>query len=373
MSDKRSTLSKLKKSFRIPIRLRRNRHEEAIDALEGPLPPFLQAPPPRADVQVLQKEWQFKERRTELIEHLDSLYEKAYEFDKPLVDPTAYNKLKIRCETLDLGDDGECENGIDVPNFFVPFPLETLMEHRIVTPDEETKRDYEAHEDIFDRTKNGFESRAPYFRLIWHFECFRRSGIPDGPGRLIDITVWRKHSAYSEFMQEYFEPGVCFQPSHRPAAWWTAKTTSLPHLMCILDHRSKGSDEVFRGEILTILATTITRFELECFQDEVVIPSLMNDCSWCRVLMFSVMSDSKARIIQAYFNGDKLVIRKSRLYDFSTPETLSSSTTLFMQWMASKTGGNTSGFPLEDFEPFEEDDDTELFGKKEIEKISDAP
>lgn len=99
----------------------------------------------------------------------------------------------------------------------------------------------------------------------------------------------------------------------------------------------------------------------------------MNDCSWCRVLMFSVMSDSKARIIQAYFNGDKLVIRKSRLYDFSTPETLSSSTTLFMQWMASKTGGNTSGFPLEDFEPFEEDDDTELFGKKEIEKISDAP
>lgn len=42
--------------------------------------------------------------------------------------------------------------------------------------------------------------------------------------------------------------------------------------MCILDHRSKGSDEVFRGEILTILATTITRFELECFQDEVVIP-----------------------------------------------------------------------------------------------------
>lgn len=192
MSDKRSTLSKLKKSFRIPIRLRRNRHEEAIDALEGPLPPFLQAPPPRADVQVLQKEWQFKERRTDLIEHLDSLYEKAYEFDKPLVDPTAYNKLKIRCETLDLGDDGECENGIDVPNFFVPFPLETLMEHLIVTPDEETKRDYEAHEDIFDRTKNGFESRAPYFRLIWHFECFRRSGIPDGPGRLIDITVWRK-------------------------------------------------------------------------------------------------------------------------------------------------------------------------------------
>ncbi|KAM0090415.1 hypothetical protein ACP6JD_006222 [Aspergillus fumigatus] len=302
MSDKRSTLSKLKKSFRIPIRLRRNRHEEAIDALEGPLPPFLQAPPPRADVQVLQKEWQFKERRTELIEHLDSLYEKAYEFDKPLVDPTAYNKLKIRCETLDLGDDGECENGIDVPNFFVPFPLETLMEHRIVTPDEETKRDYEAHEDIFDRTKNGFESRAPYFRLIWHFECFRRSGIPDGPGRLIDITVWRKR---------------------------------------------------------------VIRFGER--------QSLMNDCSWCRVLMFSVMSDSKARIIQAYFNGDKLVIRKSRLYDFSTPETLSSSTTLFMQWMASKTGGNTSGFPLEDFEPFEEDDDTELFGKKEIEKISDAP
>ncbi|KAH2979902.1 hypothetical protein KXW58_003399 [Aspergillus fumigatus] len=188
------------------------------------------------------------------------------------------------------------------------------MEHRIVTPDEETKRDYEAHEDIFDRTKNGFESRAPYFRLIWHFECFRRSGIPDGPGRLIDITVWRK--------QNTSNLAFAFSPLTGPQ----------------LDGRQK--------------------------------PPLFH--TLC-VSLTTVMSDSKARIIQAYFNGDKLVIRKSRLYDFSTPETLSSSTTLFMQWMASKTGGNTSGFPLEDFEPFEEDDDTELFGKKEIEKISDAP
>lgn len=87
------------------------------------------------------------------------------------------------------------------------------------------------------------------------------------------------------------------------------------------------------------------------------------------------MSDYKARIIQAFFNGDKLVIRKSKLYDFSTPETLSSSTTLFMQWMASKPVGDTSGFALEDFVPFEEEDNTKSSVKEEAESkgTADAP
>jgi hypothetical protein len=87
------------------------------------------------------------------------------------------------------------------------------------------------------------------------------------------------------------------------------------------------------------------------------------------------MSDYKGRIIQAYFNGDELVIRKSKLYDFSTRETLSSSTTLFMQWMASKPVGDTGGFQLKDFVPFEEEDNIKSSVKEEAEtkRTADAP
>ncbi|KAG2019043.1 hypothetical protein GB937_005332 [Aspergillus fischeri] len=308
-----------------------------------------------------------------MIEHLDSIYRKAYDLGKPFFDPRIYDKLKIRCETLDLKDDGEYANGIPAPSFFDPLPLETLKNHRIITPDEEAKRDYLSYENIFDRPEDGDTSQVVSYRIMRHFDWYRRNGISSLRARLMDITVWRE--AYvphfvsvtkNVLADEYFMPGVNGQRGYAPAGWWEEKSLSLPHIMCMLEFYSfRGTEELLRGEILGILATTITRLELECFQDEVVIP----------VLMFSVMSDFKARIIQAYFNGDKLVIRKSRLYDFSTPETLSSSTILFIQWMASKPVGNTSGFALEDFEPFEEEDDTESSIKKEaeIEKISDAP
>ncbi|KAF7114669.1 hypothetical protein CNMCM5793_009620 [Aspergillus hiratsukae] len=300
---------------------------------------------------MLLEESEFKERRNKLIDHLDSIYERAYAFDNSFLDPATYDRLKIRCETLDLSDNGEYDNGIPIPNFFIPFSLETLTKHHIITLDDEDRRNYEAYEDIPDRTTARDGSQALSYRLMWHFRSFHRNGITDPRGRLMDISVWRE-AQFPEFIQEYFLDGVFYQRGYTPVgnAWWTAKSTPLPHLMCILEIYGFGSaEELHCGEILTILATTITRLELDDYQDEVVIP----------VLLFSIMSDYKGRIIQAYFNGDELVIRKSKLYDFSTRETLSSSTTLFMQWMASTPVGDTSGFALEDFVPFEEGDNTE--------------
>ncbi|GIK05397.1 hypothetical protein Aspvir_009506 [Aspergillus viridinutans] len=320
--------------------------------------PFVKGPSLRENEQVLRKEREFKERCAKLIDDLDSIYRKAYDLGKPFFDPTTYDKLKIRCETLDLKDDGEYANGIPAPNFFDPFPLETLKNHQI-TPEDSATKDYQNYENIFDKTKEDDTSQVVSYRLMRHFGLFRRNGIPGRRGRLIDITAWRQ-AEFPDFIQEYFMPGVYRQRGYSPspAAWWEAQSTPLPHIMCIFEFYSfKGTEELLRGEILAILATTITRLELECYQDEVVIP----------VLMFSIMSDYKARIIQAFFNGDKLVIRKSMLYDFSTRATLSSSTTLFIQWMASKPVGDTRGFTLEDFVPFEEDDNIESSVKEEEE------
>ncbi|RHZ64519.1 hypothetical protein CDV55_107241 [Aspergillus turcosus] len=365
-------------------RTRGNDHDEHMEDEEGPLPPSVQRPLEQENVQMLLEESEFKERRNKLIDHFDSIYRRAYDLSKPFVDATIYDKLKIRCETLDLKNDGKYDNGAVAPNFFEPFPLETLEKHQIITPDESARRDYQSYEDIFDRTEEGFASQALSYRLISHFDGFRRNGITSRRGRLMDVTLWREayvshfvsitrnvlliylisRSEFPEFIEEFFESGVCLQRGHSPSpgACWTAQSTPLPHIMCIVEFMFGGTEELLRGEILTVLATTITRLELEGYQGEVVMP----------VLLFSIMSDYKARIIQAYFDGDKMVIRKSKLYDFSTRETLSSSTTLFMQWMASKPVGDTSGFALEDFVPFEEDDNTESSIKEGIETENTA-
>lgn len=159
---------------------------------EGPLPPSVQRPLEQENVQMLLEESEFKERRNKLIDHLDSIYRKAYDLGKPFFDSTICDKLKIRCETLHLKNDGEYANGAPAPNFFDPFPLETLKKHPIITPDDRARRDYQSYEDIFDRTEAGDASQALSYRLMRHFECFRRNEITEGPGRLIDITVWEK-------------------------------------------------------------------------------------------------------------------------------------------------------------------------------------
>ncbi|GFF89779.1 hypothetical protein IFM53868_05954 [Aspergillus udagawae] len=146
---------------------------------------------------------------------------KAYDLGKPFFDPTSYDELKIRCETLDLKDDGEYDNGIPAPNFFDSFPLATPKEHQIITLDDSARRDYQTYENIFDRAEEVFATQALSYLLMRHFDWFRRNGIPSHRGRLRDITVWRQ-AEFSDFRQEYFMPGVYDQRGYSPspAAWW---------------------------------------------------------------------------------------------------------------------------------------------------------
>jgi hypothetical protein len=194
MSDQPSKFS-LWEMFRqlLPLfHTRGNDDDEHIEDEEGPLPPSLSRPPEQENVQILLEESGLKERRTQLIDHLDSIYREAYDCGKPFFDSTTYDKLKIRCETLDLENDGEYGNGAAAPNFFVPLPSETIKKHQIITRDDRDIRVYQSYEYILDRTEAGDASPPLSYGLMWHFHSFRRNGITDGRGRLIDITEWKE-------------------------------------------------------------------------------------------------------------------------------------------------------------------------------------
>lgn len=67
--------------------------------------------------------------------------------------------------------------------------------------------------------------------------------------------------------------------------------------------------------------------------------------------MFSFMSNLKGRILQAYFDGCEVVIRKTKLYDFFPREEMDASTEVFLQWMASTPYGDTKNLSLRNFAP----------------------
>lgn len=58
-------------------------------------------------------------------------------------------------------------------------------------------------------------------------------------------------------------------------------------------------------------------------------------------MVFSFIGEKKGRILQAHFSYNGLVIRKSKLYDFSTAEKAKPHIELFLQYMASDTVGDT--------------------------------
>lgn len=57
--------------------------------------------------------------------------------------------------------------------------------------------------------------------------------------------------------------------------------------------------------------------------------------------MVSTLGYMKDRILQVYFEKGRLVILKSKLYDFSTPESCDQNLGLFMLYLASDCVGDT--------------------------------
>ncbi|QKX56775.1 uncharacterized protein TRUGW13939_03882 [Talaromyces rugulosus] len=102
-----------------------------------------------------------------------------------------------------------------------------------------------------------------------------------------------------------------------------------PHIMICLKHEVAHDERLFRAEVLAILAAIQSRMSCPEFEENIIFP----------VMVFSFMG-YYARIIQAYHNGDKLIIHKSRAFEFRDAET--APTALFVRYMSSTpVGGKT--------------------------------
>ncbi|RFU27049.1 hypothetical protein B7463_g9282, partial [Scytalidium lignicola] len=103
-----------------------------------------------------------------------------------------------------------------------------------------------------------------------------------------------------------------------------------PHLRCVMIYDSKGEDgKLLRGEILALTRLTTERLETEQSKQHIKAP----------ILMFSFMGPQHGRMLQAFFDGKRLVVNYTKIYDFRTKNIAGLS--LFARWGIGKPTGDT--------------------------------
>ncbi|PWY83812.1 hypothetical protein BO94DRAFT_557654 [Aspergillus sclerotioniger CBS 115572] len=82
---------------------------------------------------------------------------------------------------------------------------------------------------------------------------------------------------------------------------------AYPHIKALMYNNMVATDStILCGELMPILRTMLTQLRRQKFIHQLVTP----------VLMFSLMG-FQARVIEAFFRDDKLVLRPTKLFDFT--------------------------------------------------------
>ncbi|KAL4946271.1 hypothetical protein BDV06DRAFT_183086 [Aspergillus oleicola] len=97
---------------------------------------------------------------------------------------------------------------------------------------------------------------------------------------------------------------------------WQVKTTwhmpksESPHIVVSMFSEMAEGDALFHGEIKTAIRIMYRRLKTALLLPHVIAP----------VLLFSAIGDKHLRVIEAYHDGDHLVMRTTPLFDLSKPD-----------------------------------------------------
>ncbi|KAL1968426.1 hypothetical protein VTN77DRAFT_1955 [Rasamsonia byssochlamydoides] len=270
-----------------------------------------------------------------VLESLDVIYRLVEEDTRVYLDTMFTNALNIKCEDLVLNGDGSY-SAPAYPCFFQPCPLDRLGAHPIDPEHSPTQAEIRSNDACWEGVpilKESYLDEADFMCSImdWNFRAYKRKAEDNRQIKLMSLTNWRPVQFSNSVIHDAFEETVFNSMKWTPInAWQPPK--GQPHVMFTMAHGYLGDEKLLlRGEVLAIVAAMITRLERRSLQSHNIIP----------VMVFSFMGGKQGRILQAYFNSQGLVIRKTQLYDFSTSEKAKLSTELFLQYMTSDMIGDT--------------------------------
>ncbi|EAW12124.1 uncharacterized protein ACLA_060830 [Aspergillus clavatus NRRL 1] len=270
----------------------------------------------------------------EVIRNLNEIYCLIENYESAHLDADSLSAMRINCEDLILASDGSYVNS-GHPVFFQPLPLARLPPPH--PNDTLTQRELAVWTRCFDGVslyERTPRDSAEFLSAVmqWHFTAFRR----DVPGTkrlrpsLMEMTRWFPVDFYPYIFKDEFTELIFNSLIWAPGDAWTTGS-GLSHAMFTLVIGQEPDERLLRAEALAIIAAIITRLSDPAYKRQCVVP----------VMVFSLLGDRKARILQAYNNSEGIMIRKSSTYSFSSPVEAKRNVDLFMQFMASEPVGDT--------------------------------
>lgn len=112
-----------------------------------------------------------------------------------------------------------------------------------------------------------------------------------------------------------------------------------------------GDDRLTRGELLCICRIMVRRLNVASYIDHMIAPvshNRLEQSSKCRradastlmqTMLLSFMGPRHGRILQAHYDGAKLVVRKSKLFDLRSKDV--DALKLFARWWCASPVGDT--------------------------------
>lgn len=259
--------------------------------------------------------------RKELLERLQRLEPRVCDMKNALYNEAELNELNISIKPFTLNENGEPAFR---PCFFDPFKGE-LKDDPHVAELENDEWEWQPYRETnkkspVDWAQLTFEYWQDYM-FAQTFEFRKRTGLE------VPAIVCRSASNYVLNLEE----------SNGPVDWlsWgvghVRDFPKRPHFLCLMATDINGeNDKITRGELLCILRMQEKFYQVPFFKQHTIFP----------ILLISFMGSRHARMLQAHYDGLKLVVRKTELYDFTRGRNVEA-LSLFSRWAASSGIGNT--------------------------------
>ncbi|KAJ5670063.1 uncharacterized protein N7477_005426 [Penicillium maclennaniae] len=300
-----------------------------------------------------QREETHLQARGEAIAGVIQLHKLLHDFSPMNILPTQHNTLGIECKTFPI-DQNSDDQSPSAPSdaFFRPRKVPPLD---ITNPTHQRQADYLSRcwgEDKQANRSLDLHSQTGnlWSRLGGLFVNFPRlEEPPRADGRSLRIiSQWRSKDGIPEDMiAKKFLPDVLSSKDCSPIATYVAEkqftpaTNTAPHVFVVISLEEEPSDNLLRVELLTITSIMITRFEGEQFPRCIAIP----------VLAMSVFGRMKLRFLEAAYVQQRLVIRKTEFFDFSTHEQANKNMNTVLGFMASHRVGDPTNSTIIAQEP----------------------
>ncbi|KAL4800861.1 hypothetical protein BDV19DRAFT_383881 [Aspergillus venezuelensis] len=301
--------------------------------------------------------------RRAMRENIIKVFDKVYYGLSTYINPETARDLHIKIITMGLTMDGTPNESMP---YFKPFSLARLNLHQVDPSHHPTKELTTDMDEMWTAAQCGAHSQANVLamalcRAFAHYERIKPDesypldgddqeyNLEDGYNfqesyTLEEVSGWERMWHPKRITEhKYLQPTSSNSDKadgtrNTRATKWSYSLTgvwmrddSKPHLKLIMHHDMPPCEDLLAAEAMAMLAMVRSRLSGVTLQEHNIIP----------ITVVSCMNEFAARVLQAYYSENELIVFKSKLYHFDDKHKRDDYINLFMLYLASEPVGDT--------------------------------